>query len=61
MEDFVGKTLNEVTETLQKQNKKFVVKENNHNVVGDTILVTNVQELEDETVVLTVGNFILNL
>lgn len=60
MINFIGMPLNEVTKQLDEQNKKYIVKNNNFNVAGDTVLVTNVKEQKQE-IVLIVGEFIFDL
>ena len=61
MKDFIGKKLEDVIKELESQNISYKVIENNHNVDGDVILVTNQQLLQDKTVLLTVGKFLFKL
>lgn len=52
--------LEKVKKQLESENKKFSILPNNFNVKGDTILVTNAKE-QDEQIILTVGEFIFDL
>ena len=61
MEHLIGKTLSDCEKELADKKIRFVVVDNNHNVKGDTTLVTNVKVLPDNLVVLTTGEFIFNL
>ena len=60
MEYLIGKTLQECIDELTKIGLSYKVVDNNHKVVGDTKLVTNAKK-QDDTVILTVGEFIFNL
>ena len=60
MDHFIGMKLSDVTNELEKNGISYYILDNNHNVNGDTTLVTNVK-IEDKTVKLTVGKFIFNL
>ena len=60
MEHLIGKSLQECVNEVTKAGLKYQIVENNHNVVGDTKLVTNAK-IQDGTVILTVGEFIFNL
>ena len=60
MEHFIGKKLQDVLEILNKNGYEVKIKDNNHNVNGDTLLVTNVVA-NDKTVTLTVGSFIFDV
>ena len=61
MENFVGQKLDIVINELKKQEKSYKLVCNNHNVEGDTKLVTNVEMGEDNVIILTYGEFIFNL
>ncbi len=61
MEHLIGRTLTDCQKELESKNIKYTVVSNNHNVNGDTVLVTNVKVLQDNSVILTTGEFIFNL
>ncbi|MBQ3494845.1 MAG: hypothetical protein IJA69_05450 [Clostridia bacterium] len=60
MEQFIGEKLEDVVSLLEQSKEKYVVENNNHNVCGDTILVTNVQK-RNGVIVLTTGEFIFDV
>ena len=60
MLEFIGKKLEDVIALLEKTNEKYVVKDNNHNVCGDTTLVTNIQK-QDDCIMITTGEFIFDV
>lgn len=60
MQDFVGNKLSDVINKLQSLGKKYEIISNNHNVNGDTILVTNIKT-KDDVVYVTTGEFIFNI
>lgn len=61
MNHLIGLNIEDAKEELNKKGIAYIVVNNNHNVDGDIYLVTNVTQLEDKTMVLTVGSFIFNL
>ena len=61
MEELIGMSLDECKKVLQSKGINFVVQNNNHKVSGDTVLVTNAKTTADNTVILTIGEFIFNL
>ena len=60
MEHLIGKKLEDVLEVLNKSGYSVQIKDNNHNVNGDTLLVTNIVA-NDKTVIVTVGSFIFDV
>ena len=60
MEQFIGEKLEDVVSLLEQSKEKYVVENNNHNVCGDTVLVTNVQK-RNGVIVLTTGEFIFDV
>ena len=60
MDNFIGMRIEEVISQLEKSKEKFQVVNNNHNVIGDTTLVTNVQQKND-CLVITTGEFIFDV
>ena len=60
MIEYIGKKLEDVIAFLEKSNEKYVVKDNNHNVCGDTTLVTNIQK-QNDYVLITTGEFIFDV
>ena len=60
MEHLIGKKLKDVLEILNNNGYEVIIKDNNHNVKGDTLLVTNIVA-NDKTVILTVGSFIFDV
>ena len=60
MDHLIGKTLQECIDEITKSGLKYQIVENNHNVDGDTKLVTNAKK-QDDIVILTIGEFIFNL
>ena len=60
MNKFIGKPLEKVYDMLKSKGKHIILANNNHNVSGDTRLVTNVTEIEDK-IIITYGEFIFNL
>ena len=60
MEHFIGKRIEEVVSQLELSKEKYVIMDNNHNVNGDTILVTNIQKKGD-VVYITTGSFIFDI
>ncbi len=61
MEHLIGLNIEDAKNELNNKGISFKIVSNNHNVCGDTCLVTNAVQLEDKTIVLTVGSFIFNL
>ena len=61
MNHLIGLNIEDAKEELNKKGIAYIVVNNNHNVDGDIYLVTNVTQLEDKTMVLTIGSFIFNL
>ena len=61
MEHLIGLNIEDAKNELNNKGISFKIVKNNHNVCGDTCLVTNAVQLEDKTIVLTVGSFIFNL
>lgn len=61
MLELIGQSLDFAKKFLNEKGISYQIIENNHNVVGDTILVTNVKILDEKSVVLTVGKFIFDL
>ena len=60
MDNFIGMRIEEVISQLESSKEKFMVINNNHNVNGDTILVTNVQK-KDDCWIITTGEFIFDI
>lgn len=62
MNFLIGEKLDFVLQYLKQNKQDFEVEvvSNNHNVQGDTTLVTNVV-VKDKTIILYVGEFIFNL
>ena len=60
MKKFIGEKLEVVLSYLEEKGINYSVEENNHNINGDTKLVTNIIA-KDKTVVLTVGSFIFDV
>lgn len=60
MQEYIGENLQKVVNILQSSGIKYIIKDNNYSVSGDTKLVTNVQVI-DKTVVLTTGDFIFDV
>ena len=60
MEEFIGKRIEEVVSQLELSKEKYVINDNNHNVCGDTILVTNIQK-RDDIIYITTGSFIFDI
>lgn len=60
MEQFIGEKLEDVVSLLEQSKEKYVVENNNHNVCGDTVLVTNAQK-RNGVIVLTTGEFIFDV
>lgn len=61
MSHYIGMNIDIVTSELKKKGIPYQIINNNHNVQGDTILVTNFQITQDNTAIITVGEFIFNL
>ena len=60
MQKFIGEKLDDVILYLKANDIKYVVENNNHNICGDTMLVTNIVA-KDDAVILTVGSFIFDV
>lgn len=61
MEHLVGLSKELALQELEKKGMSFEIVCNNHNVQGDTMLVTNAKLSENNTVILTIGSFIFDL
>ena len=61
MNHYIGMSIDFVTRDLKNKGIPYKIINNNHNVQGDTILVTNLQITKDNTAIITVGEFIFNL
>lgn len=60
MQELIGEKLENVIKHFEKLGYTCVIKDNNHNVDGDTLLVTNIVA-KDKAVILTVGSFIFDV
>ena len=60
MQNLIGKKLEYVVSLLEKSNEKYEIVDNNHNVMGDTTLVTNIQK-KDNVYKITTGEFIFDV
>ena len=60
MRNLIGQKLDVAIQKLNENNIKYVVVENNHNVNGDTTLVTNVKTQENLVIIYT-GQFIFDV
>ena len=58
--DIIGKSLDEVVSLLDNSKEEYVILNNNHNVCGDRVLVTNFQK-KDNIVYITTGEFIFDV
>ncbi len=61
MNNYIGKKLDDVVFELTQKGVSYNIINNNHNVDGGILLVTNAVLTEDKTVNLTVGEFIFDL
>ena len=60
MRNLIGQKLDVAIQKLNENNIKYVVVENNHNVNGDTTLVTNVKTQENLVIIYT-GQFVFDV
>ena len=60
MDNFIGMHIEEVISQLKKSKEKFIVVDNNHNVCGDAVLVTNAVK-NDDCWFITTGEFIFDI
>ena len=60
MQKFIGEKLDVVISYLEKNGIIYEIKNNNHNICGDTELVTNIVA-KDNAVIITVGSFIFDV
>ncbi|MBQ9785882.1 MAG: hypothetical protein IJW25_00245 [Clostridia bacterium] len=60
MQKFIGEKLENVLNVLNQKGIKYIIKDNNFSVNGDTTLVTNIVA-KDDAVILTVGSFIFDV
>ena len=60
MDNFIGMRIEDVISQLEKSKEKFIVINNNHNVIGDKTLVTNIQ-YKNDCYVVTTGEFIFDI
>ena len=60
MQNLIGQKLEYVVSLLEKSNEKYEIVDNNHNVMGDTTLVTNIQK-KDNVYKITTGEFIFDV
>lgn len=60
MQEYIGEKLNIVINILQQKGIKYKVMDNNFNVDGDTLLVTNIYS-QDDTVIIVTGSFIFDI
>lgn len=61
MNHYIGMNVDFVIGELKQKGIPYKIINNNHNVQGDTILVTNFELTNDNTAIITVGEFIFNL
>lgn len=60
MDHYIGLNIEIVKKELDSKGIPYKIINNNHNVQGDTVLVTNIVT-KDNTAIITVGEFIFDL
>ncbi|MBO5884753.1 MAG: hypothetical protein J6Q51_03055 [Clostridia bacterium] len=61
MDHYIGMNIDFVVGELENKGIPYKIINNNHNVIGDTTLVTNFELTKENTAIITVGEFIFNL